>query len=479
MRKIVVLLISAIGLGLVYAVGLAAGLPGESIRAETVGPGRAESEGLSILASQPVTTTFTYQGLLTDGGGPADGLYDFELLLFDDPLMGSQVGVTVTLEDVGVMAGLFTAELNFGDVFDGRTLWLEIRVRPGGDTGAYTTLSPRQALTPAPYAHSLRPGATISGTVSFPIPAVLGGGPQGVLNLNNSSGNGLYVFSAQTGITVDSAYTGLEVSYAENDGIQVRQPGGAGVYVHEPEGNGVYVLAAGGYGVYASSTSAADYGGYFLNTATGGSGLYAEGTDVPVPPNFSIPIPDLTLGGSTGMLVSDPDDASSSLSLVSRDNVQIRLDADDSEDSIFAIYNGANQLVFSVDESGNVSGPAGGSTLAEAGENGPVKLYAMESPENWFEDFGTAALDGGEATVAIEPLFAATVNLDRDYHVFLTPLGDCALYVAEKTPAAFTVRAQGGAACAIEFDYRIVARRRGYEDLRLEPVDLDALAGGE
>jgi hypothetical protein len=97
-------------------------------------------------------------------------------------------------------------------------------------------------------------------------------------------------------------------------------------------------------------------------------------------------------------------------------------------------------------------------------------LYAVESPNNWFEDFGSARLVDGQATVAIEPIFAQTVNLTRDYHVFVTPLGDCPLYVIDKKPTSFAVRAMDGRTCSITFDYRIVARRLGYEDLRLEPA---------
>ena len=64
-------------------------------------------------------------------------------------------------------------------------------------------------------------------------------------------------------------------------------------------------------------------------------------------------------------------------------------------------------------------------------------LYAIESPEVWFEDFGSGTLVNGVGTVMIDPLFAATVNLS-DYHVFVTPLGDCqGLYVTAKTAYRF------------------------------------------
>ena len=37
-------------------------------------------------------------------------------------------------------------------MFDGAALWLEVGVRPGIETGAYTTLAPHQALRPTPNA---------------------------------------------------------------------------------------------------------------------------------------------------------------------------------------------------------------------------------------------------------------------------------------------------------------------------------------
>lgn len=101
----------------------------------------------------PVGSGYTYQGYLEDAGSPANGFYDFEFRLFDDPAIGSQVGSTVVLDDVSVSNGLFTVELDFGStVFGGGARWLEIAVRPGASGGAYTLLSPRQEMTPAPYA---------------------------------------------------------------------------------------------------------------------------------------------------------------------------------------------------------------------------------------------------------------------------------------------------------------------------------------
>lgn len=98
-------------------------------------------------------TAFTYQGRLTDRGSPANGEYDFRFALYDAATNGSQVGSPVVKENTSVSEGLFTVELDFGSgAFYGEARYLEIGVRVGSSSGAYTTLSPRQGLTPTPYA---------------------------------------------------------------------------------------------------------------------------------------------------------------------------------------------------------------------------------------------------------------------------------------------------------------------------------------
>lgn len=103
----------------------------------------------------PLSTAFTYQGRLTDGGSPANGQYDFEFKLYDDPSSGAQVGSTIVKDNVNVAEGIFTVQLDFGAasaILNGDARYLAIGVRPGSSTGAYTSLTPRQALTPTPYA---------------------------------------------------------------------------------------------------------------------------------------------------------------------------------------------------------------------------------------------------------------------------------------------------------------------------------------
>jgi len=100
-----------------------------------------------------------------------------------------------------------------------------------------------------------------------------------------------------------------------------------------------------------------------------------------------------------------------------------------------------------------------------------VKLYAVESPKNWFEDVGSEHLSNGSAIVHLEHTFNQTVDTGVEYHVFLTPKGDCkGLYVTNETRSSFEVRELGGGTANIDFDYRIMAARKGYENVRLADV---------
>jgi len=108
---------------------------------------------LSIAAAacaDGIDTTYTYQGMLNAGSARATGWHDLRFRMYDADTGGAQVGPQITLSRF-LVEGRFTAPLDFGDVFDGTALWLEIDVRVGGGTN-YTTLSPRQPLTAAPFA---------------------------------------------------------------------------------------------------------------------------------------------------------------------------------------------------------------------------------------------------------------------------------------------------------------------------------------
>jgi len=101
------------------------------------------------------TTAFTYQGQLKDAGAPAEGRYDLAFSLWSDPTSADthyQIGGTLEFLGHPVSDGLFEVQLDFRDgAFPGDPRYLQIEVRPTG-AHVYTTLSPRQEVTPTPYA---------------------------------------------------------------------------------------------------------------------------------------------------------------------------------------------------------------------------------------------------------------------------------------------------------------------------------------
>ena len=119
----------------------------------------------ATLMAAPLGTEFTYQGVLSDAGAPASGIFDFQFYLYNAGGGGSQVGLLVVIEDVTVTDGRFTTQLDFGSVFDGTALWLEVGVRDGSSIGTFTVLSPRQELTAAPFAQHAQ-SANVAGTAS-------------------------------------------------------------------------------------------------------------------------------------------------------------------------------------------------------------------------------------------------------------------------------------------------------------------------
>ncbi|MBL8886061.1 MAG: hypothetical protein JNK16_05325 [Phycisphaerales bacterium] len=122
--------------------------------------------GAMAALAGPVGTNFPYQGRLTDGGAPANGVYDIQLLMFNAAAAGTQIGSTQTFSNRTVSNGVFTLDVSFGAQFDGEERWIEVRVRPGDSVGAYTTITPRTEATATPYAQGLKLPVTQEGTAT-------------------------------------------------------------------------------------------------------------------------------------------------------------------------------------------------------------------------------------------------------------------------------------------------------------------------
>ncbi|MGQ9841813.1 MAG: hypothetical protein ACUVR4_15140, partial [Anaerolineae bacterium] len=221
-----------------------------TLLALAVGPGQAQGPGPQgdVGIQAVLGTAFTYQGQLKSGGSPVNGNCDFQFSLWDAAIGGAQVGSTQAKTNVAVSDGYFTIpDLNFGSTaFQGDARWLQIAVRCPAGSGTYTTLSPRQALTAAPYALSLRPGAGIIGGVV---------------------GSVLYVQNIHTGILYSIGVEGYASATTGNTyGVwgQSDSTTGTGVYSRATATTGTT------HGVYGRSDSTAGTGVYGYASAASG-----------------------------------------------------------------------------------------------------------------------------------------------------------------------------------------------------------------
>ncbi len=105
------------------------------------------------------TTAFTYQGQLKDNGTNANGAYTMIFKLYDAVTAGNQVGSGLT-NNPTLANGLFTVNLDFGNVFNGAARWLDITVQAG--TNSPETLTPRVQVLPTPYAQFAAVAATVT-----------------------------------------------------------------------------------------------------------------------------------------------------------------------------------------------------------------------------------------------------------------------------------------------------------------------------
>ncbi len=108
----------------------------------------------------------------------------------------------------------------------------------------------------------------------------------------------------------------------------------------------------------------------------------------------------------------------------------------------------------------------------------PVKLYCEEAAEVYFSDYGESQLTDGKAHISLDPTFLQTVTIDAQHPmmVFVQMEGDCkGVFVTNKTSMSFDVAELQGGTSNASFSYRVVCKRKYFEDERLAtPTQDDA-----
>ena len=209
----------------------------------------------TTFAERPASTEFTYQGQLKENGVPVNNPAGaFRFALYDALTGGNSLG-QLSLSDIPVVNGLFTATLDFGaGLFNGQPRWLEIMVNKPG-TG-WVMLTPRQAVTPAPEAQFAQNAAQLA----LPYIATYADYADGVMHVNYAGESGYGLRVDATGLDAGAIYG----TTSEYDTVAI-------------SGFAAGAVSA-GVGGFASATGpdAAGVGGSFTTNGDKGMGVYGN-----------------------------------------------------------------------------------------------------------------------------------------------------------------------------------------------------------
>ena len=209
---------------------------------------------------------FMYQGRLTDANGNpvTNGSYHMVFKLYDAAIGGTALETIPSSGALGVQVtnGLFSAVLEFSSRnFTGEARYLSIQV------GTDTEMTPRQAIYAVPYAYSLKPGAMVEGDVSWYNYVLHIWNYPPVFEVDNTATGGPAIYGGSTSTT--GGTIGVKG--------ESKSPSGFGGYFVNSASGGTGLYGYGDTGVEGKSNSSTGTGGYFWNSASGGTGLRADG----------------------------------------------------------------------------------------------------------------------------------------------------------------------------------------------------------
>lgn len=453
----------------------------------------------------------TYQGNLLENGVPAPGPVSLHFAIYDT----AQGGTARWTEDhptVPVANGIFTVLLGEHTpfppaLFDGAPRWIETTVNN-------QTLTPRELLRTVPYAFTAQAAQT-------------GGGGSG-WQLN---GTNLYYLGGNVGIGTDAPAVPLDVAgdVRGRTLTTLSQPLGNGGGLADLRHDNLTFHGTYGYGV---ADQFVEFQSGF-DPQNGGQGLLARITGYRTPEGYDTgegklkvtlrqgagTVDGLTVdraGISTGY---QPLGNGTSLARLNYNGLQFPADYgygvgeqyvqfessfdpgvggrgplakivgyrtpeeyDSGKGRLRVDVRSGSALVNVLEVTGGkvrVNGELEAATLCATGTKNAIvptsqglrRLYCDESTSPWFADRGEGELVNGRAHVELDPLFLETVTINPDHpmRVRITVYDAPSSAYPIRGLTGFEVLDPDGANAA--FSWWVEARRKGYEDARLETAD--------
>lgn len=374
-----------------------------------------------------VPKTITYQGILTQSNGAvvSNGNYSITFNLYAE----SSNGTTLWSEtqNVGVEKGIFNVILGSKSPI---ALPFDKQYYLGITVGSGTEMTPRIQLTSSAYSFHSSIADSLTGKSKI------------------TSDN---IASEQVVKSINTLKDSVTIIAGTNVSIT-------------PSGNTLTIASSGG-------------GGGTITGITAGTGMSGGGTSGNVTINAAVPF--ILSGNSSQAIISGTNSNSNSFSSGVSGASPSGYGIYGTSTTGYAIYaNGNLHVTGTSTGSGNSTITGTNATTVKLSNDAQVQFYCEEAAEVYFTYYGEGTLVDGGMRVELDPTFLQTVTIDTRHPlmVFLQLEGDCkGAYVTNKTATSFDViELQGGRSTA-PFTYRVVCKRKYYEDERMATVQQAAL----
>jgi len=416
-----------------------------------------------------IPKTISYQGILknADGTSVTDGTYSITFKLYDISTEGTPLWTEK--QSLTVNAGIFNhilGSINPLEIPFDKQYWLGIIIGDGIE------LKPRMKLASSAYSlnaasvadNSVTGSKIADGNVVRSINSL-------TENVTLAGGDNITISQSENTLTISSEGTsGLALPFSGNTSssenafsVTATGTGTAGSFSISNIDNDANVLSVGtdgkGTALYSENTGTTGSAGIFytLNEINSNATFYAA--------SFG--------GGSALNAYNHGTGVGGWFQINNSDNTKDSLVSFNKGQGWAGYFYGYTKGVYITAPKGQpgLHVANGTKSAVVATSQGARALYTEESTEVWFSDYGFGSLDNGYASIDIDPLFAETVNLEEPYHVFIQSYGNAELYVSKRNPVSFEVKLRDGEP-GVEFSYRVVAKRKDYEQTRLEHASM-------